>query len=169
MKKYYAIINAFKFTNKEWWTTYSLEWILQSKYPVKWSKKIYFDKADFDQSFWGIYDESKSNLWLSWLYLEAIELMEVVKEMRVWYWRKNYTVKGVELKIESNWEKKYELYCLLETDYSVAALRKISLTLDQFSALFSDVNTEDKCYWLKDKIIEVVESYKIVETIPEEK
>ncbi len=167
MKKYYAIINAFKFNNKEWWITYSIEWILQSKFPVKWSKKVYFSESEFEENFWGNYDPDKSNLWLDGKYLEAIESLECVKEMRVWYWRKNYSIKWVEVSLNPQGSKQYVIYALLESDYSVSSLRRFIFTPDQFSVLFSDVDSEDKCYWLKDKILEVVESYKLIENLPE--
>lgn len=166
MKKYYSIINAFKFNNKDWQETYSIEWILQSKYPVKWSKKVFFDKADYEKNFSDYPDVDQ----LRWLYLEATESIEVVKEMRQGYWRKNYSIKWVNVVLDNiTWEKKYEVACLLESDYSVLQLRKFTFNVDQFSTLFSDyINPDDKVLWLKDRILEVIEMYKVVENIPQE-
>jgi len=169
MKKYYAIINAFKFTNKEWSETYSVEWILQSKYPVKWSKKSFYTKDEFEKIYGDYADVEKPNLWLSNLYLEATESVQVVKEMRVWYWRKNYSVKWINVVIDNTtWEKKYEVACLLETDYSVLQMRKFTFNVDQFSWLFWDyIDQDDKMLWIKDKYLEVVEMYKVVENLPQ--
>lgn len=166
MKKYYSIINAFKFNNKDWWETYSIEWILQSKYPVKWSKKVFFDKDEYEKNFSDYPDVDQ----LRWLYLEATESIEVVKEMRQGYWRKNYSIKWVNVVLDkATWEKKYEVACLLETDYSVLQMRKFTFNVDQFSTLFSGyIDQEDKVLWLKDRILEVIEMYKVVENIPQE-
>lgn len=166
MKKYYAIINAYKYQSKDSnENRYCVEWILQSKYPVRWSKKIFFEEEDFNNSFSGVYDLDKPNLWLNWKYLEAIESIEVVREMRQWYWRKNYSVKWFDIEFDHDTaEKKYVVHALLESEYSVASMRNFSFTVDQFTTLFGTmINSEEKCHWIKDKILEVVESYKIVD------
>lgn len=167
MKKYYSIINSFAFTTKDTGERkVCIEWILQSKYPVRWQKKIYFDESDFLENIWWI-DKETNKVILSWDYLEAVESMQRVREKRVWNWRKNYIVKWVTVeKDNQTGERSYIIHWLLDTEYSVSALRNFKLSSDQFSTIFDNVDPEDKCYWIKDNILEVIEHYSVVESVP---
>lgn len=169
MKKYYAISNAYSYTDKETWEKRYTVWsILQSKFPVKWLKNLFFSYDQIKEIAWDYLDEEKSDLWLFWLYLEWVESIEVVREKRVWYWIKNYDIKWVELrKDQKDWKQYYHVFWLLDSEYSVASLRTFKLTSDQFSQLFPDVNSDEKCYWLKDKTLQVIEYYKVIKDLPE--
>lgn len=168
MKKYYAISNAYSFYTKDTnEKMFALGCILQSRYPVRWIKNLFFNEKQILEVAWDHFNEEKSDLWLMWLYLEWVESIEVVKEKRVWFWYKHYLVKWVEIrKDQKDNNDYYHVFALLDTDYSVSSLRTFKLTPSQFWQLFSDVNSEDRCYWLKDKILQVQEYYKVIKDLP---
>ena len=168
MKKYYAISNSYSYNDKETWEKkYSLWCILQSKFPVKWIKNLYFSYDQILEVAWDNLKEDQSDLWLFGLYLEWIESIEVVREKREGYWIKNYIVQWVDLRTDpKDNQKYYHVFALLDSDYSVNALRTFKLTPTQFSELFADVNSEDRCYWLKHKVLQVIEMYKVIKELP---
>lgn len=168
MKKYYAISNSYSYNSKDTWEKmYALWCILQSKFPVRWIKSLYFDENQIREVAWQYLKEEESDLWLFWLYLEWVESIEVVREKRTWYWIKNYSIKWVDLRKDPKDNKDYyHVFALLDSDYSVNSLRDFKLSVDQFSTLFADVNTEEKCYWLKDKNLQVIEYYKVIKELP---
>ena len=168
MKKYYAISNAYSFYTKDTnEKMYALGCILQSKYPVRWIKNLYFNENQILDVAWDLFNDEKSDLWLSCLYLEWVESIEVVREKRSWFGIKNYDIKWVELRKDpKDNQSYYHVFALLDTDYSVSALRTFKLTTAQFWQLFSDVNSDDKVYWLKDKTLQVIEYYKVIKDLP---
>lgn len=169
MKKYYAITNSYSYNSKDTWEKmYALWCILQSKFPVKWLKNLYFDEEKMREVAWDFLKEDESDLWLFGLYLEWVESIECVREKRSWFGFRNYDIKWVEIRKDLKDQKNYyHVYALLDSEYSVSSLRDFKLTSDQFGQLFADVNTEDKCYWLKDKTLQVVEYYKVIKDLPE--
>lgn len=82
MKKYYSIVGAYEFKDKKtgdrkFW----ISGILQTKYPVRWTREFYFSESEFFDQFDNFYDANDFNLWLKNLYLEIIEDISVVTEM----------------------------------------------------------------------------------------
>lgn len=169
MKRYYAISNSYTYNSKDTWEKMFALWcILQSKFPVKWIKNLYFNEDEIRSVAWDHLKSDESDLWLFWLYLEWVESIEVVREKRTWYGIKNYIIQWVDVRKDiKDQQQYYHVFALLDSEYSVNSLRDFKLTWDQFSALFSDVNTEEKVYWLKNKILQVIENYKVIKDLPE--
>lgn len=82
MKKYYSIIGAYSFKDKKsgeekYWITA----ILQSKYPVRWSRDFYFSKNEFLDLFESVYDPKDYNLGLKGFFLVVTENVSVSSEI----------------------------------------------------------------------------------------
>lgn len=82
MKKYYSIIGAYSFKDKKTGEEkYGITAILQSKYPVRWSRDFYLSKEEFFDLFENVYDPKDYNLGLKGLYIVITEDIWVVSEM----------------------------------------------------------------------------------------
>jgi len=82
MKKYYSIIGAYGFKDKKTGEEkYGITAILQSKYPVRWSRDFYLSKEEFFDLFENLYDPKDFNLGLKGLYLVITEEIGVASEM----------------------------------------------------------------------------------------
>ena len=82
MKKYYSIIGAYSFKdNKTGEEKYGITAILQSKYPVRWSRDFYLSKEEFFDLFENVYDPKDYNLGLKGLYVVITEEIGVASEM----------------------------------------------------------------------------------------
>ena len=171
MKKYYAIDSAFSFTNKETWEKmYSLRLIQQStKFAVRWSTSKYFNEKDFYEIFWEKINKERDSLGLAWLYLIATESIELTKEIRQWYWIRNYKIMWINKYTSKDWVPMVVVSWLLETDYSVQDLKKFYMTKEQYNEFFEEViddNDQFNCDWLKGRNIEVIEKYSYSEELP---
>lgn len=81
MKKNYVIVGAYDFTDKKtgekkYWIT----GILQTKYPVKWTRDFYLSENEFHSLFSEYYDQNDYNLGLKGLYLVINEQLSVEVE-----------------------------------------------------------------------------------------
>lgn len=82
MKKYYSIIGAYSFKDKKTGEEkYGITAILQSKYPVRWSRDFYLSKEEFFDLFENVYDPKDYNLGLKGLYVVIAEEIGVASEM----------------------------------------------------------------------------------------
>ena len=81
MKKYYSIIGAYNFKDKKTGQEkYGITAILQSKYPVRWSRDFYLSKEEFFDLFENVYDPKDYNLGLKGLYVVITEEIGVASE-----------------------------------------------------------------------------------------
>lgn len=82
MKKYYSIIGAYNFKDKKTGQEkYGITAILQSKYPVRWSRDFYLSKEEFFDLFENVYDPKDYNLGLKGLYVVITEEIGVASEI----------------------------------------------------------------------------------------
>lgn len=82
MKKYYSIVGAYEFTDKK--TTEKKFWItgiLQSKYPVRWTREFFFLEDEFFAKFGDQYNSEDFNLGLKGFFLEVLESVNLVDEI----------------------------------------------------------------------------------------
>lgn len=82
MKKYYSIVGAYEFTDKKtkekkFWIT----GILQSKYPVRWTREFFFLEDEFFAKFGNQYNPEDFNLGLKGFFLEVLESVNLVDEI----------------------------------------------------------------------------------------
>lgn len=82
MKKYYSIVWAYEFKDKKSGEKkYWISGILQTKYPVRWTREFFFSESEFFDLFEKFYDEKDYNLGLRGLFLVIIEDVGVAEEM----------------------------------------------------------------------------------------